>query len=159
MIEPVVFNAEEWKQTFPELASIPDLRAQMAFNTACVRIDNSLDADLVDNDQRKVILYLLTAHISLLLAQAASATQAVDASGQPVEGSTATITPGLTGRVSRAEEGSVSVDTESITKDNASSLESWLSTTQYGQMVWIMIEPLFSPFYVEGPSRDGYLLP
>lgn len=156
---PVVFQLPEWRDAFPELAAVPDMRCNMAFAAACIRIDNSLDPDLIDDGQRKTVLYLLTAHIALLMAQAATSAQATDAMGNPVPGSTGTVSPGMTGRIASATEGSVSVSSEAITKEGASSLENWLSTTQYGALVWQLIEPLFCPFYIPGPDRSGYLIP
>ena len=159
MTQPVVFSYQDWTGAFPELSSVGQLKAQFAFNAACIRIDNTLDPDLIDDSQRETILYLLTAHIALLMAQAVSVQQATDANGNPIAGSTVSMTPGISGRVSSATEGSVSVSSESFSKAGASSLENWLNSTQYGALVWQMIAPLFAPFYVPGPDRSGYLLP
>lgn len=159
MITPVVFSYADWVGAFPELSSVSSIKATMAFNAACIRIDNSLDPDLIDDGQRQTILYLLTAHIALLMAQAVNVDQPVDANGNPIAGTATTVTTGMTGRISEAEEGSVSVSSESISKSTASSLENWLNTTQYGALVWQLIEPLFAPFYIAGPDRSGYLLP
>lgn len=148
----VTFDYDEWTQAFPELASISSIRAQMAFNVAALRISADDDSEIPDACQRKTVLYYLTAHVAVLMSQAA--TSSVD----PDTG-TATISPGMTGRVASATEGSVSVSTEGFTSANASSLETWLNSTQYGALVWQMIAPLFGPFYVAAPSRAGRFFP
>lgn len=156
---PVVFDFAEWQTFFPELSFVTQVLATMYFNIACMRVNNGPCADIIDQEDRKLVLYMLVAHIALLMSQAANVSQPVDSDGNPIAGTSATVTAGLTGRVSSAHEGSVSVATESLSSSNASSLERWLGTTQYGQIAWEMIAPLFGPQYFPGPSRIGYQLP
>lgn len=157
--QPVVFDFAEWQTFFPELSFVTQVQATMYFNIACMRVNNGPCADIIDQADRKLVLYMLVAHIALLMSQAANVSQPVDSDGNPIAGTTATVNAGLTGRVSSAKEGSVSVATESLSSGNASSLERWLGTTQYGQLVWEMLSPLFGPQYLPGPSRIGYQLP
>ena len=157
--QPVVFDFAEWQASFPELSFVTQAQATMYFNIACMRVNNGPCADIIDQSDRQLVLYMLVAHIALLMSQAANVSQPVDSDGNPITGTTATVTAGLTGRVSSAKEGSVSVATESLSSSNASSLERWLGTTQYGQLAWEMLAPLFGPQYFPGPSRIGYQLP
>ena len=156
---PVVFSFTEWQQSFPELSFVTSMQAAMYFGLACLRVDNGPDAEIVDVDQRKMVLYLLVAHIALLMKQAVSVDQATDENGNPIAGSSPTVSTGMTGRLSRAEEGSVSIETEALTTDSSSALERWLNTTQYGALVWQILAPMFGPQYFPGPSRIGYQLP
>lgn len=155
MSTPVVFNIGEFFGAFPELSTAPPLRVQMAFTAATTIIDNSEDPDIVDADQLKQALYFLTAHICLLMASAVTVTAGDPSCG----GSGASISPGMTGRLSSATEGSVSIATEAITSADASALEKWMASTQYGALAWMIIRPLFAPFYTAGPDRSGFFLP
>ena len=157
--QPVVFDYSEWQLSFPELSFVTQFQAQMYFNIACMRVDNGPCAEIIDETDRKMVLYMLVAHIALLMSQAVSVSQPTDSDGNPIAGTTASVTGGLTGRVSSATEGSVSVATESLSSSDSSSLEKWLDTTQYGQLVWQMLAPLFGVRYYPGPSRIGYMLP
>lgn len=158
-ITPVVFSFTEWQGDFPELSFITSGRALMCFNIACMRVDNGPCADFIETDQRKLVLYLLTAHIALLMQQAVTVDQPVDENGMAIPGSTASVSTGQTGRLASATEGSVSISTEALTTGDSSALERWLNTTQYGALVWQLLAPLFGPHYFPGPSRIGYQLP
>lgn len=155
MTTPVVFSVGEFFGAFPELSSLPPLRVSMAFTASTTIVDNSEDPDIVDDNQRKEILYLLTAHICLLMAQAVTVTQGDPSCG----GAGTTISTGMTGRLSSATEGSVSIATEAISSGNASALEKWMESTQYGALAWMMLRPLFTAFYIPGPDRSGMFLP
>lgn len=62
----VVFDPEEFKSMYPQLATMSDTALQNNFNMATIALNNSTNSIVKDLNERKTLLYLLTCHISEL---------------------------------------------------------------------------------------------
>lgn len=113
---PIVeFNPTEFKELYPEFTTVADVRLDYFFLQAGMYLKNT-DASPVQNlGFRKILLYLLTAHIALLQGALAQ-----DNLPTPV------------GRVNSAQEGSVMAEFDYKGTDN----EQWYIQTQYGAAFW-----------------------
>ena len=132
----VVFDPAEFKMLFPEFADVSDFLLESYFDYATIIISNADSSIIQKIENRKRILYLLTAHIAFL-----------QGSLQPDPSPT----PLPVGRVNTASEGSVSVGYGWDVKDSGFN-EAWLSQTQYGALVWAMTVAARTMYYVACPT-------
>ena len=105
----VVFDADKFKAVFPVFATYANTALTLAFNRACLYLNNS-EASIVQNlDDRELLLFLAMAHILTL-----------DGRG------------GTVGQIVSASEGSVS-SSFSAAQGN---FKSWWWQTSYGADFW-----------------------
>jgi hypothetical protein len=113
----VVFNPTAFKVRYPNFASVPDATLQFCFDDSGLYLSNS-DASPVQNLQRREqLLWMLTAHISMLQGNLA-------ADGQPLP----------VGRISQATEGSVNASLDYLPATPGSG--AWFQQTPYGAQFW-----------------------
>lgn len=62
----VIFDPEEFKKLYPQLAGVDDVVLENNFKIATLALNNSVNSAVKDLDERKTLLYLLTCHISEL---------------------------------------------------------------------------------------------
>lgn len=62
----VIFDQEEFKKLYPQLAGVDDVVLENNFKIATLALNNSVNSAVKDLDERKTLLYLLTCHISEL---------------------------------------------------------------------------------------------
>ena len=123
MSEGVVsFNYNEFVGYFPEFSGVSETVAQWQFDLACSIVTNSPFSIVCDLEERKKLLYLLTAHILFLYNRGS----------------------GSVGAISNASEGSVSVGYASIGQLG----QGYFGQTQYGLLFWMMVKKYMSGFYV-----------
>lgn len=129
----VVFNQPEWARMFPPLAPvIPD--ASPYFTMAELYLSNTPCSVVRSVEKRKRLLYLLTAHIAVLLAGVTCG---------------ATPSPTMVGRINSASEGTVSVQTQSEWPPGT---PQWYAQTQYGQMYYTATAIYRMARYLPGPN-------
>lgn len=119
------FNVGQFTQTFPEFAYIPAPQLTNYFNLATQYVRNDGGGPVEDTQTQTNLLYLVTAHITKLLANLPN--------GQPASGAS-----GQVGRIQNASEGSVSVGLDMGSTTNQ---EAWFNQTQYGAMFWAASRP------------------
>lgn len=88
----VTFNYADWVAAYPVFSTVTEPAALSYFNRACLQLDNTDGSIVSDIDRRTSLLYLLTAHIAFLSSPTSAASQ------------------GIVGRISKAQQGSVSVE-------------------------------------------------
>lgn len=144
----VIFNQPEWARMFPVLApSIPD--ASSYFGMAELYLTNGVCSPVRSVEKRKKLLYLLTAHIAVLVAGVNCQTPS----------------PTMVGRINNAAEGSVSVQTEN---EYPPGTAQWYQQTQYGAMYYAATaiyrmaryvpapQPVFDPYPGAYGGWNGY---
>lgn len=120
----VVFDLAEFRELYPKIVAADD-QLSMFFVMAESYLDNT-DCSMVRNiEERKILLYLLVAHMAMLNQQTESGNAAV-------------------GRVSSATEGSVSV---SLDYGAMGDRERWYLQTPYGATYWQMTKKYRSALY------------
>ena len=119
MITPgiVIFDPAAFIAQYPAFATVSETALQNNFNLATLQLNNTLGSIVQDGPTRAALLGLLTAHITFLLN---------GANGDPPS-------PGLVGRISSAQEGSVSVQTEFQTQSEAAA---YFVQSQWGATFW-----------------------
>ena len=117
----VVFNFEEFTSFYPEVG-LSQNKATWAFNLATLMLNNSPCSIVCCLEERKQLLYLLTAHIGFLDKRG----------GDSI------------GAVTNASEGSVSVGFGGIGKLG----QNYFWQTQYGLLFWQLVRKYMSGFYV-----------
>ena len=127
----VLFDFAEWQAQYPEFATVTEPQAIVLFAQACVYCDPTDESVVSDSATRKIMLYLLVAHLAALRSRAASGS-------------------GLVGAITSASQGSVSVGA-TVT---ATGTNEWYKQSQYGAMYWDMSRRFRSFVYVAGPVRD-----
>lgn len=135
-----VFNYAKWAARFPELANggVTETVALSFFEDAGFFLDNSDCSPVQDMDKRLTLLNYVVAHLAAL-------------AGYPLApGSTTPTAPGTVGRISRATEGTVSVESDYGTVRES---EAWWIQTQYGATFWQMTRWLRTMRYVAAPPR------
>lgn len=134
----VVFDAAEFRELFPAI-SATDTQLAMFFKMAEGFLSNTECSIVTDLEERKYLLYQLTAHIAQLNANVESGNSVV-------------------GRVASASEGSVSISLDYGTMGNN---ERWYLQTPYGANYWQMTKRYRSFLYRLGkspmPVRRGYV--
>ena len=140
----VTFNYSAWVARYPEFSAVSGPLAQAYFDEASLYFANcGWTASL---PSAPTLLNMLTAHIAWLYAPR-------DANGNP--SSTGQIAPPLTGRISTASEGSVSVTTELTASGSPS--EAFFTQTKYGFSFWQATAQYRTFRYSPRPTRvvDG----
>lgn len=117
----VVFAWDEFSSSYPELNTTQN-KAVLAFKYACLMLNNTSSSIVKCEEERKILLYLLTAHILYLQDRGV----------------------GYTGTITNAHEGSTSVGFGSMGKLNSS----YLGQTQYGILFLQIANQYMSGFYV-----------
>lgn len=135
----VAFDPAAFYAQFPELSSVPTLQLQGYFAMASTGLIDNTDCSIVPDlppqgGLRTQVLLLATAHLAKLFATI---------NGQAPSG--------LVGRINSAAEGSVNVGVE--LKIDSQSAAFW-TQTGYGLMVWQMLAPFRTAFYVPGHVRN-----
>lgn len=114
----VVFDPSAFKLAYPEFGAVEDGLLSSCFDLATLYLSNADCSVVQDLERRRILLWMLTAHIAYLRG---ALTPAGISGG-----------PGLVGRTSSATEGSVSVSTDFPSHPNAA----WYNQTAYGAMFW-----------------------
>lgn len=130
MTDVVVFDPAEFAELFPAIKATPAQEA-MFFKMAEGFLDNTACSIVKDLDERKILLYTLTAHIAQL--------------NSNVESGNAVV-----GRVASASEGSVSISLDYGAMGNN---ERWYLQTPYGANYWQMTKKYRSFLYRLGKSQ------
>jgi len=117
----VVFSWDEFNSFYPELNANQN-KALLAFKQASLVLNNTSTSIITCLEERKTLLYLLTAHILYLQNRGA----------------------GQVGALSNAHEGSTSVGFASIGKMT----QTYFGQSQYGLLFWQLIAKYLSGFYV-----------
>ena len=132
----VAFDYTAWVTRYPEFSSVNEALAQLYFNEAGLYCDNTVNSPVTDDSVgglRYTLLLMLTSHICALNAaingQAASS---------------------LVGRISRAGEGSVSVETQN---DHPPGSAQWFQQTKYGAAFWSATVQYRTMRYICGSRR------
>lgn len=134
----VVFDFAEFIAIYPEFATAAPAAAQFNFNLASLNLSNCCSSPIPDPNVRQSLLYLLTAHITLLFTPCGAN------NGQP---------PGIVGRISSASEGSVSVSAEFPTTPESA----WFVQTKYGAQFWQITAVVRTMHHIPAPHCDGPL--
>lgn len=113
----VTLDPTEWKQKYPQYSTLTDGQVEDLFFAAQMYLENTALSVVSDEEKRKYLLYLLTAHIAWLMY--------VDSNG---DGG-----PGLVGRISSASEGSASAATAI---SGAPFSAEFFMQSQFGFMFW-----------------------
>jgi hypothetical protein len=129
----VAFDANAFKDRYPEFLAVSANRLGYAFADAQLYLDNSDISPVQNLAVRQSLLWMLTAHIAYLSGYLSAEGQAL-----PV------------GRVSSAGEGTVNASLDMQTPSSAA----WYQQTQYGSMFWQATINLRSMRYV--PKRVRY---
>jgi hypothetical protein len=131
----VAFDLAAFVARYPEFtATVNSTNGPLLFNEATLYCDNSDTSPVIDLTVRAMLLNMLTAHIAQM---------GVGSSLQPASP--------LTGRISQAAEGSVSVTTEMQQLPGSAA---WYAQTKYGLAFWQASLPYRSGMYVPGCPRD-----
>ena len=137
--QPIVFNYETWVARYPEFAAISKPLAQAFFDEAGLYFQNcGWTASL---SIAPTLLNMLTAHIAWLYAPR-------DGAGNP--SSSGSAPSPLTGRISSASEGSVSVSTELTSSGSPS--EAFFTQTRYGFSFWSATAQFRTARYAARPT-------
>lgn len=123
----VKFDVDEFKELYP--IEINNAQLNMCFLKAELRLNNTENSLVCDLGERKILLYLLTAHLGVIQDRINKGNDSV-------------------GRVSSASEGSVSVSLEFPT--GSSLLAAWFAQTPYGAEFWTLTSKYRSMIYIPG---------
>jgi hypothetical protein len=140
----VIFDYDEWLYRFPVFQYVDPDRAQRYFDGACVLHPNDGSGPITDIPSQTTALYLLTAH----LAQLAGASGASGAAGAP---------SWLSGRISSASQGPISISTEGFQFKGG--LGGWYGSTPYGAMYWAMMAKYRTFRWRTGPPNRARVFP
>ncbi len=139
----VGFNYAQWVAMFPEFAAVREGTAQGYFTLATTFCRNDGGGPVPTQELQSTLLNTLTAHVAQLFWTPPGA--------QPNQ---------LTGRITDATEGSVSVSTELMSTITAN--QAWFMQTKYGVMYWQMTAPfrtmrytIANPNFVDPWVRPG----
>lgn len=144
ILPPVVtFSFTEFAAMFPVFANVDQAFAKGCFTLGGLYFaNNALNPALCSgSDVMKMLAYLVTAHLAWLNAPR-------DAQGNPAAAGQAP-SP-LTGRITSASEGSVSVAVE--LKDSGSPSEAFFSQTPYGLQFWQATAQYRQMRYIANPT-------
>lgn len=132
----VAFDYDAWAVRYPEFNNtVTAPLANAYFLEAQLYCDNSDRSIIVDQDERLLLLNMVTAHIAQLNAGTAS---------QPASP--------LVGRISSAAEGSVNVQTEYA--DVMPGTMAWFIQTKYGASFWTATSKYRMGRWIPGPERN-----
>ena len=119
----VIFNPAAFKLAYPQFATVTDAALQANFDLATLYLNNTDCSVITDVNKRSSLLNLIVAHLTQIF------------SGPNGAGSA---TQGNAGRVSKASEGTVSVEFD-VGVQTASS--SFWAQTPFGLMYWQLTAP------------------
>lgn len=140
---PVTFNYETWIALFPEFSPLSEAQGNAYFMRATDVCANSCSNPINATGNLASLLYLLTSHVAWLSCPK-------DANGNPA--ATGQAASQLVGRISSANEGTVSVQTELDDTGNSSALDSWLQQTKYGLEYLAKIAQYRTAVYLANPT-------
>lgn len=128
----VEFDPTDFKEAYPEFATIADAVLALNFQLATLQLNNSCSSAVCAADVRELLLNLLVAHITTLRN---------GANGQPA--------PGMVGRIGYAIEGSVAA-----TADMGPQVygQAYYNQTQWGAMYWTATARYRSMRYIPAPG-------
>ena len=131
----VVFDASAFKVRYSEFAATSDLLLAAFFDEATLVLNNTDNSRVTDLVERKILLWLLTAHIAAIN----------------------NMQSGNVGRLSSATQGSVSVSMQY----NSSEYAQWYDQTKYGAEYWAMTAKYRTMQYRVGMSNSAkrYTMP
>lgn len=128
----VLFDSVLFKTRFPEFTTVDPVLLEMYFDEACLKLNNTDSSIVTDENERRILLYLLTAHFAQLRAQAAQGNG------------------NMVGRISSVSQGSVSVSADAGPVSNANA---WYLQTAYGAEYWALTAKYRTMRYVPAPAR------
>ena len=111
-MQGVIFDPNEFRALYPEFETLSDVQLNWYFARAEMLLDNGNCSPVSDVNERKILLYLLTAHIAMLSG---------GANGKKPQQSV--------GRLSNATQGSVSAG---FAMEGVNYQSSWYMQTPYG---------------------------
>lgn len=128
MAGPVVFDYAKFIGAYPEFVAVNEPQLENYFDIADSYFQNNTSNLAFRNGVPHMtkLMYMVTAHLTQLLA-------ARDATGRPSSSGTQPA-PGIVGRINSASEGSVSVGAE--LKGSESPSEAFFTQTTYGFLFW-----------------------
>jgi len=135
----VTFDPNAFQQAFPMFASVSDAALTANFGFATLMLDNSCCSVVCDAPTRAQLLNLITAHITALLN---------GVNGQPPQG--------IVGRISQAQQGSVSVSTEMLAKTESAA---YWQQTPWGAQYWTSTVKYRTGRYVPPHHCDDHGIP
>lgn len=130
----VVFDPAAFKLRYPEFSTVSDALLSDYFAEATIYLDNTDCSRVQDVDVRRMLLWMLVAHIAAINA------------GVNGEGASP-----LVGRINNATEGSVSVGTD---MGAVPFTATWFLQTKYGAAFWQATAPFRTMRYVPGRSYE-----
>lgn len=130
----VTFDAQDFKKQYTQF-TLSDGELERCFEQAELIVNNTDSAVVSDVKERKVLLYLLVAHIASLLYGANGSDGA-----------------GMVGNMSSATEGTVNISMAvlGVDMDNA-----WYAQTQYGNTFWLLTKKYRQARYLPGRSTPA----
>jgi hypothetical protein len=129
----VVFDPTAFKTRYAEFSTVADGTLTAYFFEATLYLNNSESSLVTDVTQRSVLLNMIVAHLAALYS---------GVNGQSPSQ--------LTGRISQASEGSVSVATDMGPVSNTAA---WWAQTKYGYHYWQATAPYRTMRYRAGSSK------
>lgn len=129
----VVFSFAEFTGIYPEFATAGSPACTLNFNLATLNLENCCGSAVNDPNVRQSLLYLLTAHITLLFTPCGAN------NNQP---------PGIVGRIASATEGSVTVAAEWPAEANSA----WFLQSKYGAQFWQATAAIRTMHYIPAPQ-------
>lgn len=140
----VTFDVPTFLATYPEFTGLasgePLTSGQLsqAFALAQTILNNTCCSRVQDANRRDTLLQMLTAHIAFLLY------------GTNDGAGNVTPPPGVTGRISQAAEGTVSVSAEF--GGDGGPTQDWYTGTRYGAMYWVATAGYRTALYIPAPA-------
>jgi hypothetical protein len=129
------FSYANWDARFPEFATtVNETQAGLLFNEATLLQRNDGGGPIYDANSQITLLNLVVAHLAQLYF-----------------GSTISTASPIVGRISGANEGSVSVQTEN--QYPPGTVQYW-QQTKYGSEWWVLTAPYRTMRYVAGPRYN-----
>lgn len=133
-----------WDQTaflaaYPNFSTVPGGTLEATFDIATLYLRNDGTSPIRTLKSQTSLMYMLTAHLLTL-------TFGIDGAGASGGG-----TPGVVGRISSANEGSVSVSTDYPSTPSSA----WFVQTPYGANFWQATVNWRRGRYIPGPTRFG----
>lgn len=137
----VVFDPAAFIVEYPEFTGISGGLLTRNFKHATLQLNNSCGSLVRDAATREILLYMLTAHITLL--------------NNGTNDGAGNVTPpyGVVGRISNATQGAVSVTVEFDAPPNAS--QAWLIQTMPGAEYWAAIAKYLTARYIPAPCGSS----
>lgn len=136
----VAFNYDTWAARYPEFLGVSKALAQAYFDEANLYVANEAWNPAFAQGSLGALLNMATAHIAWLNAPR-------DAKGNP--SSTGAAPPNIVGRITSANEGSVSVSAENNYPPGSAQ---WWQQTRYGAAFWQASNPYRRFRYAANPT-------